>query len=57
MVNKLEGPSEDVSSPLGRERKATIKGVGGRKGGWRMGEGKGLGGEENMIWYWVGEKD
>jgi len=50
-VNKLKGPSEDTSVPLGREKKATTVGEGGR--GLR-GKGDGEGGEGNVIWYWVG---
>jgi hypothetical protein len=29
-VRKLKGPSEDTSVPLGRDKKATISGEGGR---------------------------
>ena len=32
-VNKLKGPNEDASVPLGREKKATIKGGGSDLGG------------------------
>ena len=51
-VNKLKGPCEDASVPLGREKKATTRGEGET---WK---GKGMvGGEGNMIGYWVGEKN
>jgi hypothetical protein len=43
--NKLKCPSEDASVPLGREKKATTSGEGGRD----LGEG-------NLIWYWVRER-
>jgi hypothetical protein len=56
MVNKLKCPSEDASVPLGREKKAITSG----EGGWNS-EGKVEVGEwrreENLIWYWVREKD
>jgi hypothetical protein len=53
-VNRLRDTSEDISIPLGREKKAIIGG--GREGGSWM--GKGTEREEgNMIRYWVREKD
>ena len=48
-VNKLRCPSENTSVPLGREKKAITNGEGGT---W-----EGIGGEGNLIWYWVREKD
>ena len=49
--NKLKGPSEDSSVPLGREKKEATRGEG---------EGPGCvrerGGVGNMIWYWAGGK-
>jgi hypothetical protein len=36
-VNKLKGPTEDASVPLGREKKATTKGEGGTWEGKVMG--------------------
>jgi hypothetical protein len=50
-VNKLNCQNEDFSVPFEREKKAITSGEGGRDLG-----GKG-GGEGNMIWYWVREKD
>ena len=52
-VNKLKGPSEDASVPLGREKKA-ITGDGGEGPGRESRWGGEAG---NMIWHWVGEKD
>ena len=57
-VNKLKCPSEDASISLGREKKAITSGR--RDGGiwegkWLEGE-EGVGGEDNLIWYWVREK-
>jgi hypothetical protein len=47
MFNQLEGPSEDASDPLGREKKAIIRSKRGRDMG-----GKGYEREEvNKIWY------
>lgn len=41
-VNKLKGPSEDASVPLGREKKATTRGGGRNRGGKEDGdEGRG----------------
>ena len=40
-VNKLKGPSEDASVPLGREKKAITSGERGK----------------NLIWYWMREKE
>ena len=34
-VNKLKGPSEDASVPLGRKKKAITRRKGGREGPWR----------------------
>lgn len=53
-VNKLKGPSEDASVPLGREKKTTPWGKEGRD---RGGKKDGVRVEGNMIWYWVGEKN
>jgi hypothetical protein len=50
-VNKLKCPSEDTSVQIGREKKVITSGKGGRNLG-----GKG-GGERNLIWYWVREKN
>jgi hypothetical protein len=44
----LKGSSEDASIRLGREKKATTWGKGGRDLGGK-GDGEGL--EGNMIWY------
>ena len=60
-VNKLKGPREDASVPLGREKNAVTVG--------REGPGRDLGGkvdrpffffegrEGNLIWYWVRENN
>jgi hypothetical protein len=57
-LNKLKCPSEDISVPLGREKKAIINGEGMRDMGGKV---EGVGGEwrveENLICYWVREKD
>jgi hypothetical protein len=53
-VNKLKCPSEDASVPLGREKKAI---TGGGKKGEPERERRWGGGEGNLIWYWVREKD
>jgi hypothetical protein len=51
MLNKIKGPIEDASIPLGR-KKTTTMGEGGR---W---EGRGIGVKEgNMIGYWFWKKD
>jgi hypothetical protein len=55
-VNKLKCPSEDTSVPLGREKKANTSREGGRDLGQKV-EGGEWGGEGNLIWYWVREKD
>jgi hypothetical protein len=34
-VNKLKGPSENASVPLGRKKKAITRRKGGREGPWR----------------------
>ena len=48
-VSKMEGPGEDASIPLGREKK-TITGGRGREGPvWERGQG---GEKWNMIRYW-----
>jgi hypothetical protein len=50
--------SEDASVPLERERKAITSREGGKEGpGTESGQGLGEGGEGNLIWYWVREKD
>ena len=59
-VNKLKGPSEDVSDPLGREKKAITNGEVGRDLGGNVDGGVGGSsecGEENLIWYWVRERE
>jgi hypothetical protein len=55
-VNKLKGPSEDASVPLGREKKTITSRR--DRGTWEE-KWTGLGGhrEGNLIWYWVREKD
>jgi hypothetical protein len=50
-------PSEDSLVPLGREKKAITSVEGGRDLGVEVGPGRGSGGEGNLIWYWVREKD
>ena len=52
-VNKLKGPNEDASVPLGREKKEISSGEGERD----LGKKVEVGGEGNLIWYWVREKD
>jgi hypothetical protein len=47
----LKDPSEDVSVPLGRKKKATTREEGGKD---LRGKGE-VGG--NSIWYWVREED
>jgi hypothetical protein len=47
---KQKGPSEDLSVPLGREKKATTRGDGGRE---LRGKGDGGGRKGNMILYCV----
>jgi hypothetical protein len=54
-VDKLKCPCKDASVPLGREKKAITIGEGGREGPGKEIGGKG--GEGNLIWYWVREKD
>ena len=56
-VNKLKCPSEDASVPLGREKKTITSGEGGRDLQGNMDRVGGSGGKENLIWYWVREKD
>jgi hypothetical protein len=53
-VNKLKGPNEDASVPLGREKKATTK-VGWR--GRNLGGKRDAGEEGNIVCYWVRGKD
>jgi hypothetical protein len=62
-VNKLKGPRENVSVPLGREKKAITRRKRGREGGREGGrerrreggiwKGMGMGEREehDMIWY------
>jgi hypothetical protein len=38
-VNKLKGPNEDTSIPLGREKKAITEGWGQKEGGIWVGKG------------------
>jgi hypothetical protein len=45
-VNKLKGPSEDVSVPLGREKKEIIKREGGN---WEGKSAEGGGGETDLV--------
>jgi len=47
-ANKLKGPSEDTSVPLGREKKATTMGKGGRDRG-RKGDAGGGRGKHNKV--------
>jgi hypothetical protein len=54
--NKLKCPSEDASVPLGREKKAIRSGEGGKELEEKV-DGGNYGGQGNMIWYWVREKD
>ena len=56
-VNKLKGPSEEASVPLGREKKAITSGEGGMDLGGKVDGGGQIGLEGNLIWYWVREKD
>jgi hypothetical protein len=58
----LKCPSQNTSVLLGREKKAIKSGEGGREGGRERGRNlggkmEGVGGEGNLIWYWVREKD
>ena len=50
-VNKLKGPSENASVPLGREKKAITSGEGRRDRGGKVDGGWGRGREGNLIWY------
>ena len=57
-LNKLKCPSEDASVPLGREKKAITSSEGGRDLGGKVDRvGGSGGGQGNLIWYWVREKD
>jgi hypothetical protein len=59
MLNKLKGPSEDTSVPLGKEKKAITCGAKERDLGGKVdwgGEGVEWG-EGNLICYWVKEND
>ena len=56
-VNKLKGPSENASVPLGREKKAITSGEGRRDLGGKVDGRWGRGREGNLIWYLVKEKD
>jgi hypothetical protein len=47
-VNKMKGPSEDASVPLGWEKKAITRGEGKRDLGEEV---DGEEGEVNMMWY------
>jgi len=47
-VNKLKGPSENISVPLWREKKATRRGDGGRDWGGKRGGGVGRG-EHDLV--------
>ena len=49
-INRVKGPSEDVSVLLGREKKTITR----WEGTWK---GEGMGRRENMIRYWGREKD
>jgi hypothetical protein len=55
--NKLKCPSEDASVTLGREKYGITSGEGGRDLRGKVDEVGGRGGEGNLIWYWVREKD
>ena len=48
-LNKLMGPSEDASVPLGREKKAIMSSRGRKGPGWEREQG---GGRGNLIGYW-----
>jgi hypothetical protein len=55
---QLKYPSEKASEPLGRKKKASTSGEGGREGSGReSGWVKGVGVRGNLIWYWVRKKD
>jgi hypothetical protein len=58
-VNKLKRPIEDATVPVGMEKKAITSEERGRdlRGKVARREGVGGGGERNLIWYWVREKD
>jgi hypothetical protein len=59
-LHKLKCPSEDTSVPLGREKEEITSWEGGKDLGGKVDEGRSLegwGGEGNLIWYWVREKD
>jgi hypothetical protein len=47
-VNKLKGPREDASVPLGREKKTTTRGKGRRNLGRKE---YGVGSEGSLIWW------
>jgi hypothetical protein len=47
-VDKLKGPSEDTSIPLGREKKA-ITGGWGRRPGWEKGTRRGRGEQDQVL--------
>jgi hypothetical protein len=53
-VNKFQGPSEDISIPLGREKKAVM---GGRKRNKCGFERQGGGGKKNMIRFGGGWRE
>jgi hypothetical protein len=53
-INKLQGPSEDISIPLGREKRA--KGRGKEKTGWERPRER-TGENRNMIRYWEGTRN
>jgi hypothetical protein len=56
--NKLKCPSEDASVPLERGKKTIIRGEGGTELRGKVNRGRRKwGGEGNLIWYWVKEKD
>jgi hypothetical protein len=52
----LKCPNEDVSVPLGREKKAITSVEGGRNLEGKV-DGVGWEGEGNLIWYCVRKKD
>ena len=58
-VNKLKGPSEGASVPLGREKKEVFwRGGEGRQGTNLGRKGDREGKERNTSWYWgMGEQD
>jgi hypothetical protein len=52
-INKLKGPTENISIPHGREKKTITRG----EGGTLVGKLTVLGAEWYMIQYWVKDKE